>query len=575
MLGMAPVQAQSSTHAHRVKTSLKETWLGDHWRNESKSEYYYDASGRQSTVVLMEWASNTWRDTTVVTHFYNAQGLLAEREEKQAATDFVLSHELYEYDRNEHLTRISFPDTPWFRARGIFDVYQIPFTNLVFVNPYLLTSHILEIQFAYNSSGSLARINYLSMADVIQDSVFVQPKLHPLSTRTYLANEYSSASLNAYRDSLWNISPVETRAVMRSQEFTYQTNGQQIAALTYHTPLNPGRVTDVRWDFYDLWHPGEVRTIWFYSNDEETNSDNQFLVSHFNPTRQHPFFSDLMSFWLSDASDPALYNVFVNATAITTKYYTSQLQQSLSFANNYIPGNDYQYFYEPRFRASYPMRNKRVLKSVEQFLLPLQKLSSPVHYGFNWDYNFQWIDTIERNYEYDESGRLIRSVINTWEWDRSGALNPEAGWWQKESKYEFFYDEAGNGAMIRLYVWDQDAENWHNQERITFAYEDATISENQESNPFEVELANHPNPFNTETVITFRIESPAVGSLKIYDISGRLVRTVFNAQNLAASEHSYRWNGKDDAGRSVPSGLYLYRLETNNLQKTGKCLFAK
>ena len=580
ILILVPVQAQNGTNESRIKASLKETWQNNSWLNESKSEYYYDVSGQQSTIIYMRWKSDSWKDTTVVTNYYNAQGLLEEREEKQLSTEFVLSHELYEYDENGNLTGISFPDTPWFRARGIFDVYQIPFTDIMFINPYLLTSHILGIQYEYNSSGLLNRINYMSMADAIQDSIFDQPKLHPLNTQTYLTSEYSGAVLNAYRDSLWSINPVDAREIMRSQEITYQTNGVQIAALSHHDPFNAGRVIDMQWDFYDIWHPGEVRTLWFYSNDEQANSanqfsSNQFMVSHFNPNKRHPFFSDLMAFWLSDESDPALYNVSVNATSIVTRYFTSKLQQSLSFSNNYIPGNYYQYFYEPRFRTSYPIKNKRMLKSVEQVLLPLQKLSSPIHYGFNWDYNFQWIDSIQRNYEYDESGRLLRSIINTWEWDKSGALNPENGWWEKDSKYEFFYDETGNGSMILLYVWNNDSKNWDNKERISFTYEDITISENQKSNRFDIKLSNHPNPFNSKTVITFRIEDPSVTSLKIYDLTGRLVRTIISSQKLSAAEHSYSWDGKDKQGRTVSSGLYLYRVATENLRKAGRCLFLK
>jgi hypothetical protein len=569
-------QAQSES---RIKSTVKETWQNDVWLNNSKSDYYYDAAGRQNEIVHTMWRSGLWGDTTVVTNQYHAQGLLAEREERKAATDFVLSHEVYDYDENGNLTRISFPDTPWFRARGIFDVHGIPFVPLIFIEPYILVSHIHEIQYEYSAAGFLDQINYFSSADEIPDSIFIGPKLHPFATRVVPAGEYSNETLSAYRDSLWGITPVDTREVIRSQRFSYQTNGKQIAVLSHLNPFNPGREIDTRWDFYDIWHPGEVRTLWFYSNEEPDSANaslaGQFRVSHLNPNKRQPFFSDLMGFWLSTGSDAALYNTFIAVPAVLTRHLASKQQENISVSNYHIPGNYYQYFDEPRFRQSYPIKNKRLLKSVEQFLLPLQKLSSPIHYGFSWDFNFQWIDATERTYQYDESGRLLESVINTWEWDRSGDYDPKNGWWQKDSKYEFAYEGAGNGSMILRYVWNSETGSWENKERISFTYEDFTPSRNQPARPFDTRLANHPNPFNTQTSITFRIENPSIASLKIYDITGRLVRTILSSQKLSAAEHAYSWDGKDASGRPVSTGLYLYRLELNNFQRAGRCLFLK
>jgi len=78
--------------------------------------------------------------------------------------------------------------------------------------------------------------------------------------------------------------------------------------------------------------------------------------------------------------------------------------------------------------------------------------------------------------------------------------------------------------------------------------------------PVEIALAqNTPNPFNPATTLRFALPHNGRVSLTIFDISGRLVRTLVDGR-FDAGRHSAVWDGTDDAGRSVASGVYLYRL---------------
>ena len=78
--------------------------------------------------------------------------------------------------------------------------------------------------------------------------------------------------------------------------------------------------------------------------------------------------------------------------------------------------------------------------------------------------------------------------------------------------------------------------------------------------PLAVELSqNHPNPFNPSTEIEFKLPEEAEVELAVYDISGRRVATIFRGLETAGVKR-YAWDGRDDAGRPVPSGVYLYFL---------------
>jgi hypothetical protein len=73
-------------------------------------------------------------------------------------------------------------------------------------------------------------------------------------------------------------------------------------------------------------------------------------------------------------------------------------------------------------------------------------------------------------------------------------------------------------------------------------------------------LRNYPNPFNPATKILFRLERDAQASLRIFDVHGRLVRTLVDSY-LAAGQREVEWDGRDDHGRSLASGTYFMKLE--------------
>ncbi len=87
-------------------------------------------------------------------------------------------------------------------------------------------------------------------------------------------------------------------------------------------------------------------------------------------------------------------------------------------------------------------------------------------------------------------------------------------------------------------------------------------------------LRNEPNPFNPSTTIHFELAQAGSVRLRIHDARGRLVRDLLRA-DLAAGAHSCEWDGRDDAGRSVPSGVYFCRSEAAGTQQVGKLVLAR
>lgn len=87
-------------------------------------------------------------------------------------------------------------------------------------------------------------------------------------------------------------------------------------------------------------------------------------------------------------------------------------------------------------------------------------------------------------------------------------------------------------------------------------------------------IANYPNPFNPETTVRFSIPFATKVELSIYDIRGQKVCTLVDNE-MEKGMHSVIWNGRDNAGKQVSSGIYLYKLTTGNRTAVKKMLLLK
>lgn len=93
--------------------------------------------------------------------------------------------------------------------------------------------------------------------------------------------------------------------------------------------------------------------------------------------------------------------------------------------------------------------------------------------------------------------------------------------------------------------------------------------------PTEFELyQNYPNPFNPGTEIEYTLHKPAQVSLQIYNLLGQKVKTLVNEYQPFGSHHIV-WDGKNEQGKKVSSGVYFYRLEVNEISETKRMVLLK
>jgi len=100
-----------------------------------------------------------------------------------------------------------------------------------------------------------------------------------------------------------------------------------------------------------------------------------------------------------------------------------------------------------------------------------------------------------------------------------------------------------------------------------------------EDNPITIPAAfrvepNFPNPFNPSTTIHFSLSVAGRTTVTVYDVAGRLVKTIMD-DNLAAAEHTLRWVGDDNRGRPVSAGVYFYRIQSGQNDHVGRMALVK
>jgi len=117
------------------------------------------------------------------------------------------------------------------------------------------------------------------------------------------------------------------------------------------------------------------------------------------------------------------------------------------------------------------------------------------------------------------------------------------------------------------------------QEDIRKAFRDIVIPYGYARPEKNVLLQNYPNPFNPETWIPFHLAQDADVSVRIYDASGKLIRSLSLGHREAgfyvAKGKAVYWNGKSDAGEEVASGVYFYSINAGDFSATRKLIVRK
>jgi len=109
---------------------------------------------------------------------------------------------------------------------------------------------------------------------------------------------------------------------------------------------------------------------------------------------------------------------------------------------------------------------------------------------------------------------------------------------------------------------------------VTFSDLKLTPSEYLAENPQFKLHTNFPNPFNPETAIKYEVAEPVFVRMEIYNVTGQVIRTLV-AEDKTIGQYETRWDGKDDQGKLVASGVYYYYINAGSFNAVKKMQLVK
>jgi hypothetical protein len=142
--------------------------------------------------------------------------------------------------------------------------------------------------------------------------------------------------------------------------------------------------------------------------------------------------------------------------------------------------------------------------------------------------------------------------------------------------YRVFYDADAvpTGTTLRFKAIVDDLNGHYNAADVTVTT-GAAVSVDGLAGPASIALhPAAPNPFDLQTTLSFSLPGEGHARLTVYDVQGRLVATLLDADR-PAGRHSVVWNGRDQNARSVPAGLYFYRVEAGESAVTSRIVLLR
>ena len=174
----------------------------------------------------------------------------------------------------------------------------------------------------------------------------------------------------------------------------------------------------------------------------------------------------------------------------------------------------------------------------------------------------------------DDVGVTSIDILHSWD---GGATFPEtvAVGESNDGEYDWAVpDSSSTASRIRVVAHDAAGLAAYDDSDADFAIEGGTGVPGDGPRRRLALGQNVPNPFNPVTEIVYSIPAPARVELLIYDVNGRVVRHLVDT-TLRANDYVILWNGTDDAGVSVSSGVYFYRLVADGRELERKMILLK
>ncbi len=228
-----------------------------------------------------------------------------------------------------------------------------------------------------------------------------------------------------------------------------------------------------------------------------------------------------------------------------------------------------EWYYHPEDQSGYSEMQDFLNLLILEFTLEQPTwLPQPMieeEYGYEWD--DEWTPSSRYFYTYHSDNQLA-TITREYYHD---FLEPP---WDQWERVNYSYDNNGYLEEILYQYHYSDDSGWEDERRILVSTTEISNIDEENLHPLEQLIYNYPNPFNPETTISFDLPNEQHINLSIMNIKGQRVTNLIDEERTAGN-HRIVWDGKDERGITVPSGIYFYLLKGEETEATGKMLLLK
>lgn len=175
--------------------------------------------------------------------------------------------------------------------------------------------------------------------------------------------------------------------------------------------------------------------------------------------------------------------------------------------------------------------------------------------ALDWEYGYY------RTFTYDNSMK----IMDTTDWGYTSE-------WIETYKNVYSYDT--NDLMHYMHFYVGDDTGLYLQHRLVYYYDVFTHNEDPVVPVISNDLSISPNPFRETTTLSYKLSQSCPVEISIYDLKGRLIRS-FPRVIKTSGDHTTGWDGSDDEGNRVSSGIYIVRQKTSGVVRSAKAILIK
>ena len=192
------------------------------------------------------------------------------------------------------------------------------------------------------------------------------------------------------------------------------------------------------------------------------------------------------------------------------------------------------------------------------------------------NFSFSWFVTSDSIFMYEENPYYDEQIQSAYEFIDDTLIFSRNEQFCDDENFDLCIEEYESSGEDFIFENISDLTNLYISEKMYLVpVNTVSVIESKDIVPYSIKLfQNYPNPFNPVTSLSYDLSEDGLVNITIYDVMGRIVKTLINRSQTAGYK-SISWDATNDRNEPVSAGLYLYTIQSGKFRETKKMVLLK